>query len=392
MNVGHYGMNLGAPGGIARYVERLGAAQQEAGHTVSYFSSVSPPDDSSLPNCQTVPAPPALRAAAQNAGLDVLHLHDPVSLSNWPLPVLRTMHGNHGSCPGGGRFLAHSGVPCTRTFSPTGCFWHRLTEHCGSRRPGRYWADVQRTRTEMASAESIPTLTVSRFLRNQMERSGVDVHNVQVILSPAPDVATDGFPPPQTAPPRVLFLGRLVPQKGLDWLLEALAHTETQLHLDVAGEGTLDEYRTLARTLDVADRVTFHGWVDASRVSALIAQSRAVVFPSMWAEPAGLVTLEAAAHGRAVIASRAGGIPEYADPSFSLLVPPGDVEALAARMDLLASDAALATAMGQRGQRYVRRHHGMSTFLAHLSDCYTDAIDAWNSRSASSELAVPQMS
>ena len=65
-------------------------------------------------------------------------------------------------------------------------------------------------------------------------------------------------------------------------------------------------------------------------------EARAVVFPSVWHEPAGLITLEAAALGRPVIASAVGGIPEYATDAFALRVPPRDVDGLAHAMSQLA--------------------------------------------------------
>lgn len=377
MNIGHYANNLGAPGGISQYVRRLGAAQQGAGERVTYFSSVSPSRDSSLVACTTVADDASLFAAARAERLDILHVHDPISVVDDTMPVIRTMHGNQGSCPGGGRFLAHSEAPCLRTFNPVGCAWHRLTEHCGSRRPGSFFADLQRTHHEMENVASISTLTVSRFLRTQMEKSGADVSRTHVLLSPAPETGERPFaPPPATGIPRFLFLGRLVTQKGLDWLLRAVATVDCSIHLDVAGDGNLEQYVSQAHELGVADHVTFHGWLGQEKLSTLMARARAVVVPSMWAEPAGLVTLEAAAHGRAVIASRTGGIPEYTDPAFARLVTPGAVDDLAAQLRLMASDVSVATDMGQAGRSYVRRHHRMSQFLCGVTRHYQEAISA----------------
>jgi len=370
MIIGHYAHNLGAPGGIATYVRRLADAQRQRGLDVVLLSAVPPSADIEGPELRVVGGFAGLRRVVTAGEIEILHAHSAVPFDDGDLPVVRTMHGNHGSCLGGGRFLARSGTPCTRAYDPTGCFWHRLTEHCGSLRPSRYVNDVRRTHLEMANAASMRTLTVSAFLRDQMKRSGVDVSGVHVLRSPAPDVQIAPAPPPEDGIPRFIFLGRLVPQKGLDWLLRAVALMDADAVLEVAGDGNLDEYAALARDLGIRHRVTFHGWLSSDAVPDLLARSRAVVFPSLWSEPAGLVTLEGAAHGRAVVASMTGGIPEYADPSFSFLVDPGDASAMAARLNRLATDPHLAASMGAAGRAHVRAHHSMTTFLDALDDHY----------------------
>jgi glycosyltransferase involved in cell wall biosynthesis len=164
-----------------------------------------------------------------------------------------------------------------------------------------------------------------------------------------------------------LFLGRLAPQKGLMWLLRAFAAVETDAHLDIAGEGTLlDAAQTFVQQSGLTDRVTFHGWVEADAVPALMAAARAVVFPSIWHEPAGLVSLEAAAHGRALIASRVGGIPEYAAPLHALLVPPNDTLALARAITDLAQAPDRADRLGRLGRAAVTSCFALDHFLDRL--------------------------
>jgi glycosyltransferase involved in cell wall biosynthesis len=106
-----------------------------------------------------------------------------------------------------------------------------------------------------------------------------------------------------------------------------------------------------------------------------IRAARAVVFPSVWHEPAGLVTLEAAAHGRAVIAGRAGGIPEYAHEDFAFLAGPHDEDTLAQRITRLAENRELAAAMGRRGMRHAQSRFSMDTFLDQLHAHYTAVIN-----------------
>jgi glycosyltransferase involved in cell wall biosynthesis len=197
---------------------------------------------------------------------------------------------------------------------------------------------------------------------------------MQVIPSPAPEV--DQVVPVDTSnPPRFLFLGRLAPQKGVLWLLRSFARLGEEAHLDVAGEGDLrSAAEGFVRKNGLEDRVTFHGWVDQDQVTALFRSARAVVFPSVWHEPAGLVSLEAAAHGRALIASRVGGIPEYTSEEFATLVPPNDVPALTAAMASLSRDPDRAAQMGRAGRQIATTDFVMDTFAGRLETAYESVV------------------
>ena len=372
--IGHYAPDLWAPGGIASYVRRLGAAQSADGREVTFFSRPGGAPPPGLPGpTRWVEDDEALFAEAA-LGLDVLHLHRPVeALFAGRVPTVRTFHGHQGGCPAGTRFLARSGRPCDREVSVAGCLWGHLAERCGSRRPARVLDHFRRLDLERRQAAVVPTACVSGFVRDRMREAGCADSTLRVIPSPAPVV--DGPPtPPPGGPPRFAFLSRLTRKKGGAWLLRAAALVPG-VHLDVAGEGPeADALAELAADLGLDDRVTFHGWVGPERAAALLRGARAAVVPSLWHEPAGLVALEAAAHGRAVVASRVGGLPEYARPEAALLVAPGDVAGLAAALRRLADDPDLAGRLGREGARLARTRFAMPRFLAHVDQLYADAV------------------
>jgi glycosyltransferase involved in cell wall biosynthesis len=161
----------------------------------------------------------------------------------------------------------------------------------------------------------------------------------------------------------------------LKWLLQALSQTDEHIILDVAGDGHyLAKMKSVANKLGLSSRVNFHGWIDEEAVSELIHASRAVVFPSVWHEPAGLVTLEAAAHSRPVIASNVGGIPEYLDSRFGFLVEPHDIETLVSRIHHLASDVESATEMGEKGRSVMQSKYSMDAYLDKLMDIYREVL------------------
>jgi glycosyltransferase involved in cell wall biosynthesis len=227
----------------------------------------------------------------------------------------------------------------------------------------------------MEHAGQILTLAVSNYLKEQMARSGSSTGYLHTLHSPAPTVEHRLQPPPPDTTPRFLFMGRVIPEKGVGWLLRSLSHVNTAVQIDIAGEGETDSYRQMASRLGVQSQITFHGWKESEELSALIQAARAVVFPSVWNEPAGLVTLEAAAHGRPVIAGEVGGIPEYALDSFAYCVPPHDEHGLARRIDELAQDRDLAIAMGERGYQCARVHFNMDQFIDRLHMYYERAMN-----------------
>jgi phosphatidylinositol alpha-1,6-mannosyltransferase len=162
--------------------------------------------------------------------------------------------------------------------------------------------------------------------------------------------------------PLLVTVSRLVPRKGIDTVLRALARIEARvpdvLYL-VAGEGP-DRRRLelLSEREGVAPFVRFVGPVADDELSAWFSLGDVFVMPSRSdgadVEGFGIVFLEASAAGTPVVASFAGGIPDaVADGVSGLLVPPDDPERLAERVAELLTDPARAVDLGQRGRERV---------------------------------------
>jgi glycosyltransferase involved in cell wall biosynthesis len=132
------------------------------------------------------------------------------------------------------------------------------------------------------------------------------------------------------------FLGRLADEKGVGSLLDAFRSVSVPgARLLVAGTGPLAE----ELTRDVPPTVDLLGHVTGAAKEQFFTDIDCLVVPSVWPEPAGLVVCEAAGRGIPVIATTAGGLPEYVPPSCRhLLCRPGDIAALRAAMATFASD------------------------------------------------------
>ncbi len=174
-----------------------------------------------------------------------------------------------------------------------------------------------------------------------------------------------------------LFVGRLVPYKGLDVLLEALSLVP-EAELVIVGEGPLESSLVeQAAGSDVTRRVHFAGPMDQAGVAGHLTRARALVLPSVDAsETFGLVQLEAMAAGVPVIASDlATGVREVGEPGRTcLLVHPGDAVALADAMSRLQDDKEFAGKLGDAGRRRFQDRFTRETMLDRLLEWYSSLI------------------
>ncbi|HET7599947.1 MAG TPA: glycosyltransferase [Gemmatimonadales bacterium] len=164
-------------------------------------------------------------------------------------------------------------------------------------------------------------------------------------------------PPPPDAAPRAIFIGRLLPYKGVDVLLRALERVP-DLKLDVVGSGPeMPRLRTLAQALAVSDRVRWWGEYPDDDLPRRMADADFLVLPSVTVEEMfGLVILEAMAAGRPVITTALpSAVREVNVPGTTgLEVPLRDVGALAHALETLGHDRELRWRLGQAGQERVR--------------------------------------
>src|SRR5690242_2036550 len=178
--------------------------------------------------------------------------------------------------------------------------------------------------------------------------------------------------------PRVLSLGGLVPRKGNDTVITAIAAVPGA-ELTVAGgpdPGQLDDdpevarLRRVAEECGVADRVRFTGRVPHEDVPAML-KSAAVVVSVPWYEPFGIVPVEAMACGKAVVVSAVGGhLDTVEDGVTGRLVPPRDHAALAAALTQLLADPGLRRKLGTAGAARAASRYSWDTIAAETEAVY----------------------
>ena len=175
-------------------------------------------------------------------------------------------------------------------------------------------------------------------------------------------------------PLRLLFLGRIVPEKRLEVALHALAQLSGDAcHLVVVGDGPdAAAMRALADRLGVANRVTWHGYVkDRDTVRTLVAESHVVLFPTIY-EAQGLAVLEAMAAGLHAIVSDIDVMAEMLPAEYR--VTPDDPGAFAARIRELSTNRDL-LANSEVEMRNIAGRYRRDTLYPHLLTEYHLAIN-----------------
>ena len=302
---------------------------------------------------------------------DLIHVHNilnPVLLETLaePRPAVITVQDHRFFCPGRGKVRADGslchrpyGLSCAECFQDEKYFVRLLTL----------------VRARLAALSGFTSIIVlSNYMKSELVTAGLEADKIHVI---PPFV--HGFEGPANKPVPgwdILFAGRLVWAKGIFDLFEALALTDPGLKLLVAGDGpAFESVAVRGKDLGLVQRIGFTGWTDHPDMACWYQSVRVVVMPSRWQEPFGIVGIEAQSQARPVVAYDSGGIRDwFEDGVTGLLVPSGNVPALAESLDTICHDADTAAAMGQAGQRLVNERFNRDVLMNRLVDLYRQVI------------------
>lgn len=258
---------------------------------------------------------PGLVEALAAFGADVVHVHNVVNPEL--LEALRalapvvTVQDHRFFCPSRGKWT-REGAPCRVALSPAAC------APCFEDRA--YFAEVREvTERRLHALRGLRVGVLSAYMKAELEAAGVAAAGVSVtppwVHGLDPDAAASGAP-------CVLFAGRLVAAKGVDAAIAAWRRSGLREPLVFAGTGPL-------RTSLEQEGFEVTGWLPHAAMSGVYRRARALVMPSRWQEPFGIVGLEALSLGVPVAAWDAGGVREWHPGVGHGLVPWGDVDALA---------------------------------------------------------------
>jgi glycosyltransferase involved in cell wall biosynthesis len=266
-----------------------------------------------------VRAPIRLDPVAAEFAPDIVHLHTVMNpaVLEWAAgrPAVMTVQDHRLFCPGRGKLTLDERV-CRTTMSAEAC-------RACFEQADYFQSMLDLTRERLAAASRLGRLTVlSRYMKDELAGAGVPAERIEVIPPFVHGLDSEALP---DGPPCVLFVGRLVWAKGVRDAIEAWRQSGLDLPLVFAGAGPF-AIEAQERGFEVL------GWLDRVRLARTLRRARAVLLPSRWQEPFGIVGLEALAMGVPVAAYDSGGVREWHPGPEQGLVPWGDVPALAAAL------------------------------------------------------------
>lgn len=287
-------------------------------------------EDAELVHCQNVMNPVVLAAAAATGRAVV------------------TVQDHRVFCPGPGKTLP-DGSRCRSAMSDDACSWCLPDLEYRERM-------LELTQARLQALAGARLVALSRYMAEELAAAGLQ--GAQVIppwveVSTAAPEAGDAF----------LLAGRLVAHKAPLDAWQAWCRSDCGLPLRVAGAGPLEG------ELHGAQRL---GWLAADALAGELRRSRAVLFPSRWQEPFGILGIEALAHGTPVVTAVTGGTADWTDAG-CLRVAPGDVGAMAEAISMLAGDVAAALALGRQGRTMVAERFARGPIEDRLRTLYDAA-------------------
>jgi glycosyltransferase involved in cell wall biosynthesis len=395
-------------GGSETYYFALGEALREAGHEVIWFSMDHPEN---LPCGQSgyfvefvdynAPEPIAKKlrhafssiyskeAKAKFKRLllderpDIVHINNvqkQITLSilepcvELGIPVVATSHDWIYVCPNYQKLK--NGVVCE--LCQDGNLWNCLKTGC---------VQGSRLRSLLATLESVfyrkrgsydkisLYIAPSECMAQRMRDAGFTRAEVAFMRNFLP--GTDFNPREPSDPPYFIYLGRLVPEKGVHTLIRAYAKAAPPPMLYILGEGPArGELEKLAGELGVSGKVCFMGSRYGDELTELTGGSLALVLPSEIMENCPYSVMEALAMGKPVIGSRIGGIPELIiEGETGFCYAPGDVNDLAGKLTRMAAlNGDTYAGMSRLAREYAVEHFSKTKYTSALIQKYESLL------------------
>ncbi len=391
MRVVHVNAKLAWSGGIEIYMLSLLPELESRGHECHALYAEG--DAGLWPRSHRVPVIDDVKWNASRRGYreatdlfdaiqpDVIHLHNIHNLGTLracleSAPTVLTAHDYRYVCPASTFYYRRGEDVCRRRCGPR-CFTTTLARHCMSLRPNRAWHQYHRVRWFARRLGDVAhVIAPSKAARQRFLDAGVPADRATTLpyFCPLEPLSEPRPLPPQ---PKILFIGRVRPNKGYRYFIQALGMLPSHISGLLVGDVTPareQELRQLAVQAGCADRLELRPWADREDVAEVYREASVFVFPSVWDETLGIVGLEALACGVPAVASDVGGVREWLhNGRTGRLVPARDPGALATAVQQIVNSSGRAQQMGLNGIRLVKERFSREGHIARLLEIYSNA-------------------
>jgi glycosyltransferase involved in cell wall biosynthesis len=267
------------------------------------------------------------------------------------VPIIQLVYNYRFVCPDAQLFSL--GEICERCV--LGNHWHAVARKCyrDSRALSAWYAAILKLHriTGTFARNNDLFIIPDNFLGTRLVKGGIPAEKIKKNVNP---FFVEDYQPCYEPGEFILYVGRLVRQKGVFTLVRAMSYSsEKSPPLYIVGDGeSRGELETLVSTLKLQHRVKLLGPRWGKDVQSLMKSSRFLVIPSEWYDNLPLILCQAYAMGKPVIASAINGIPEYVENGVDgLLFEPGNAEQLASCIDRLNTDTSMLSAMARNARR-----------------------------------------
>ncbi len=319
----------------------------------------------------------------------LVHMHHPevtrFLTPRWP--TVRSIHTAYMFCVAGTRYLPNSGTACTQTCG-FGCVQTHFREKCIRFDRDRTYSLPQQFKKLQEIEGNFETnldlhriAVTSQFMQDLLVQHGYRTERIDIIPPPITErmAQTITAPFPAGSPPTLLVAGRLIAEKGVFDVLQAMVQLPPEVRLIVIGDGPERPHLERdAATLGLSARVRFEGWLTPEACLERYRETWITLFPSLWPEPFGFTGIESMLNERPVVAYDGGGVREWlVHEQNGLLVPSHQPQQLAQAIRRLLENPAYCQALGQWGNRFVRERFSRTLHLERKEQFYRQAIEAF---------------
>lgn len=343
--------------------ENIGVFESESDHTEGYYSpfrEVWLMDDISIYD---------LRQKIKDVDVVIIHKITQTRLFDFLLdryPVILMIHDHDYYCPRKFKYYPFIHTNCMRPFHPFICTLcsGMLNRHPG-KIPVRPVSILKNMRMLRRIKDAYRVIILSEFMRENLILNQVPPDHIVKIY---PFLDQKEYPSKvKQHIPELLYVGRIIPAKGVDLLVEAMRSVTNRCHLTIVGTGTdIPVIQNLIDKYDLQSCITLAGWVKNPEI--YYKKADLVIIPSRWKEPFGLAGVEAFSYGLPVVAFDVGGIHEWLiDHCNGYRVPPNNVSALASTIDDLLINPGLRRQLGHAGWESVGTIYSKQAFLKRFS-------------------------
>lgn len=316
---------------------------------------------------------------------DIAHINQPITLSiikvlkKYNIPIVWTLHDPSLVCPASTLKMGNGEI-CTEFYCKGNKYINCLYHKCQN---GKLEPSVRKTiRSYFNNSVKLYKevdlyITPSNALRNLILESGIGISEDKLLtLNNFIDLDTKDFKKIINKQSYFLFVGRIVEEKGIHFLLNAIKELPREIPFVIAGTGSLDNYVTNFIKNNNLNNIKFLGYIKQEEINNLYKNAIATIVPSNFFEIFGMINIESFINKTPVIGSNIAAIPEIiGDGKNGFIFEVGNIEKLKEHILTYWNNLEMAIEHGENGYQKTIENYMIDTYMNNLVEIYKNLIN-----------------